>query len=570
MRLRLNRPSLLVVALAAVLASAAGTVAACGSSGSSVPGPDAGGPDTSASTDGALDGGTIHADASSDASLDASSLPDSHTDGEVDAGPDAAASVANARADDAVEAMMLAFWSQGPQYLLATVGSTGVTGYWTFAQAWDVVLDAVERHGGARFGGTLRTFYDAQNTIGWSRNYYDDENWMTLALIRAYDLTGDATYLTQAKALYADIMSAWDTTCCGSMPGGIWWDTAHTQKATASNAGPVISGARLATRTGDTSYLTFAEQVYAYWSTNMVSPTTYQVTDDITSAGVKRAWKFTYNEGLMIGAAVALARATGDTSTLTLANEIAGFVLASETGASPVGSVYTDGSDTQCTGDCAQFKGIGARYLATLYEAQPSAAASAGYVGLLDRSADAAWTIARDSSSRLYGTDWAAPFVAPAQLDATSSAAMTLAAVALLEGPPPADAPDSYEAEESVLHGVGLQAQYGGFSGWGYVAGWNGDGQWVDFLVNVPTAGMYDLTFRYAAGAGNASRLVYVNGANAVANQAFAGTGAWTTYASQIVTVTLPAGASTVSLIYNSSLGSTNYLNLDVMGLKAH
>jgi hypothetical protein len=217
-----------------------------------------------------------------------------------------------------------------------------------------------------------------------------------------------------------------------------------------------------------------------------------------------------------------------------------------------------------------QFKGIGARYMATLYDAQPSAASSAGYLGLLDRSAEAAWTLARDPSSRLYGTDWAAPFVAPAQLDATSSAAMTIAAVALIDGPPPTDPPDTYEAEESVLHGVGLQAQYAGFSGWGYVAGWNADGQWVDFLVNVPTAGMYDLTFRYAAGAGAASRLVYVDGANAVANQAFPGTAAWTTYASQVVTVTLPAGATTVSLIYNSSLGSSNYLNLDVLGIQAH
>ena len=133
---------------------------------------------------------------------------------------------------------------------------------------------------------------------------------------------------------------------------------------------------------------------------------------------------------------------------------------------------------------------------------------------------------------------------------------MTLAAVAALDGPPHADPAGVYEAEEGVLHGVGLEATHTGFDGWGYVAGWNADGQWVDFLVKTPAAGAYDLTFRYAAGAGAASRLVNVNGANAVNNQSFAATSSWNAYATQVVMVTLPAGASTVSLIYNSAAGA--------------
>jgi Carbohydrate binding module (family 6) len=202
-----------------------------------------------------------------------------------------------------------------------------------------------------------------------------------------------------------------------------------------------------------------------------------------------------------------------------------------------------------------------------LYEAVP---AQTEYAAFMDRCAEAAWTIARDPTSRLYGTDWGEAYAPPGQLDATSSAAMTLAAVAALEGPPPADPAGTYQAEESVLHAVGLEATYAGFDGWGYVAGWNADGQWVDFDVNVAAAGSYDLTFRYAAGAGDASRLVYVNGANAVDDESFPATSSWSTYATETVTVTLPAGASTVSLIYNSSLGSTNYLNLDELDVKPH
>jgi hypothetical protein len=85
----------------------------------------------------------------------------------------------------------------------------------------------------------------------------------------------------------------------------------------------------------------------------------------------------------------------------------------------------------------------------------------------------------------------------------------------------------------------------------------------VDFHYDAAAAGNYTLTLRYAAGAGNASRLLFVNGQNAVDNQAFASTASWTTYTTVVATVPLDAGSNTISVIYNSSLGSSNYLNLD-------
>jgi hypothetical protein len=85
--------------------------------------------------------------------------------------------------------------------------------------------------------------------------------------------------------------------------------------------------------------------------------------------------------------------------------------------------------------------------------------------------------------------------------------------------------------------------------------------------VTVPSAGNYHLTFRYAAGAGDAARLVYANDTYAINKQTFASTGSWDTWSEQTVSVYLPAGASTVSLIFNSSLGSANYMNLDYLSI---
>ena len=482
----------------------------------------------------------------------------------TDAGTDPAIALWHGRADVALEKLLIAYWTQGSSYLAAASPSDGtLTGYWTFAQALDAVLDGVERSGGARFAGWVATLYAAQDARGWSRDYYDDENWMTLALIRAYDLEGDAAYLAEARTLYADIRAAWDTTCCGATPGGIWWDRSHTQKATASNAGPVIAGVRLAKRTGDPSYLAFATQVYAYWHQTMVDPTTHAVIDHIDPTGKLTRYKFTYNEGLMIGAAVELYGATGDASYLADAHAIASYLLASETESTADGTVLSDGSNASCSGDCQQFKGIALRYVAELYAADPSHAELAQLVA---SSAHAIWDDARGGDG-LFATDWAGPSATAATIDADSSATMALARYAELLGADPLPPDPGYQAEDGVVHAIGLEATHQGFAGWAYLAGWNADGQWVDFHVNVAAAGTYTLTLRYSAGAGDASRLVYIDGANAVPDLALPATASWDVWASQTARVELPAGASTISIIYNSSLGSTNYVNLDAISL---
>jgi hypothetical protein len=146
-----------------------------------------------------------------------------------------------------------------------------------------------------------------------------------------------------------------------------------------------------------------------------------------------------------------------------------------------------------------------------------------------------------------------------------NAAVMALNRFAQQYGPYPGSGlpPNQYEAENSTIHNIGLEARYAGYTGWGYLAGWRGDGQWVDFHINIDTAGQHTLTFRYAAGAGTATRLICINGADAFPDQSFPATGSWGNYGTVSVSYNLPAGANTISVIYNSSLGSSNYLNLD-------
>jgi predicted alpha-1,6-mannanase (GH76 family) len=382
-------------------------------------------------------------DASVDASRDVGSIADvSGSDARADAVwsdattlPGCNAATAHARADAALDRMIAGFWNDSSRYFDAAEPTNGkLTGYWTFAQAFDAVLDGVERTMGRKYFADVAMLYAAQNARGWSSSFYDDENWMVLALMRAFDLTGERAYLDRAVALYLDITAAWDST--SAAPGGIWWDRSHTQKATASNAGPVIAGARLAARTGDAAHLAFARKAYEFWSMKMVDPVTYRLADHMLPDGTIVRGLLTYNEGLMSGAAYALYLATGEARFLTDAHGIAQALIKNETKPTTVGPVLTDGTNTGCVGDCPQWKGIAYRYLATLFRQDLQ---RTDYRTVLEASVEAAWTLARDPTTGFFANDWRGPPTTSASIEAQSSSAMALSLFASLCGPYQAD-----------------------------------------------------------------------------------------------------------------------------------
>jgi predicted alpha-1,6-mannanase (GH76 family) len=424
-------------------------------------------------------------------------------------------------------------------------------------------LDAAERSGRSHYLGTIETFFIGQNERGWTSDYYDDECWMCMALLRGYDLTRDAKYLSRAQSIFADVEAAWDVSCCGTTKGGVWWDRSHTQKATASNAGAALVAGRLYRRTGGASYLTFGRQVYNYWYAQMVNQTTGQVCDHITPAGEKVWWKFSYNEGLMIGAALELYEATGESTFLAQAHKFAGFMVSNEAASGAYGNVLNDGSNEGCTGDCAQFKGPAYRNLARLYARDTTRTA---YANVLRASANSIWNLARDTNLNLFATSWLGPAETSVEMQEQNVAAGALSRFAQQNENYTIAHTNVFEAEEAIIHHIPLEATYGNYSGWGYLAGWNREDQSVDFKVKIATAGSYTLRFRYAAGAGNATRVVFVNGVVATGSVSFANTGAWSTYGVISLTQTFAqSGDYTITLGFQAARGSANYLNLDYL-----
>jgi lysophospholipase L1-like esterase len=141
--------------------------------------------------------------------------------------------------------------------------------------------------------------------------------------------------------------------------------------------------------------------------------------------------------------------------------------------------------------------------------------------------------------------------------------------VVVLAGNPATAAAIRYQAETAPAVCTGtIDANHAGYSGSGFCNGDNAVGAAAQFTVSASAAGTATLGVRFANGttAGRPAD-VFVNGVR-VGTAAFAGTGAWTTWSTSTLTVSLNAGGNTVRFSPTTAAGLPNidYLDTDTTG----
>ena len=98
-----------------------------------------------------------------------------------------------------------------------------------------------------------------------------------------------------------------------------------------------------------------------------------------------------------------------------------------------------------------------------------------------------------------------------------------------------------------------------------YICCWKSQGQFVTFSFSV-AGGNTNLALRYSAGNGVAHRKIELDGSVLIANQAFAATANWSTWTTLTLNQpALAAGAHTLKVWFDSTAGSNNYINLDIL-----
>jgi glycosyl hydrolase family 76/ricin-type beta-trefoil lectin protein len=269
-----------------------------------------------------------------------SSLPSSRTVAAVVALLCAASTARADQAADAFNAWSAAFFvqSNGQTFYSAnpiTEAPVNHPAGWIDGLVLELVDDVYQRNHTAahrQLIDDLTTTYlanDGSNWCGatpsnWMDGWNDDLGWMMTGVLHAYQITGNTEFLTVATNTWNCAYDrGWDTQYGG---GGVWElmnDVAPTfnnpAKCALSNDPLIIQGLTLYQITGDATYLTKSEGIYAWVRGHLFDAMTGEVhgcwgftAADDTAGHLLEQDDNAYNDGTFLEAAEGLYRLTGD------------------------------------------------------------------------------------------------------------------------------------------------------------------------------------------------------------------------------------------------------------------
>jgi hypothetical protein len=285
--------------------------------------------------------------------------------------------------------------------------------WWNSADALTAIIDYTRKTGDTTYEWAVnRTFQinqaafpagvRATNEIygDFISDSTDDDEWWALTWIDAYDLTGDQAYLNMAVTIANYVSGMWDGTC----GGGLWSDTSKSYKNAITNALYVRLTAELHDRlSGDSSWLTQADNEWSWFLNSGMINSSGLVNDGLNSSTCANngGTVWSYNQGMAIGAATEMYRATGNAADLTKAEYLASSAI--DSSALVSNGLLTESCDTltaTCDDDQKQFKGIFMDYLGDLNHI-----AGGAYTAFIDTQVDSLWNSDRTTLDQ-FGQRW--------------------------------------------------------------------------------------------------------------------------------------------------------------------
>ncbi len=335
-------------------------------------------------------------------------------------------------ADSSSNALNAQFFNKEGRYYNANNSGNSKFNYWPQAHALDVLVDAYTRTKDSRYLAHMNDWFvgvPLKNGNTFLNTYYDDMLWNALAMLRAYEATTDKKWLDATQVLWDDIKLGWSDV----QGGGIAWQKKQlSYKNTPANAPAVILAARLYRLLHRPADLDWATKIYAWQLKTLVDPATGFVYDGINRQNdgkIDTGWKFTYNQGLMIGAGLELFRATNADTYLNEAMKTANFTITDPVLAGN-GLLKAEGN-----GDGGLFKAVLVRYLALLaIEPAVPADTRSRYVSFLTANAQTLWRYGTQKPTIAFGPNWAnRPADGKAELTTQLSGATLLEAMTRLK-----------------------------------------------------------------------------------------------------------------------------------------
>jgi glycosyl hydrolase family 76 len=220
--------------------------------------------------------------------------------------------------------------------------------------------------------------------------FYDDNEWIGLGFVQHYKRTGDPAALARSKQIFDLVVHGWDDDPSHPCPGGVFWTQApwSQDRNTVSNGPGAELGLQLYLATRKPEYLTWAKRMFDWTNSCLLAPNGLYW-DHIDLAGTVEKTQWSYNQGVMLGAATLLYRATGDRRYLARARSIAAAAIR-----------FYDEDDRWFT-QPARFNAIFFKNLLMLQAEAPDPA----YRHAVQRYADTVWNEHRDPRTGIFPTD---------------------------------------------------------------------------------------------------------------------------------------------------------------------
>jgi predicted alpha-1,6-mannanase (GH76 family) len=293
------------------------------------------------------------------------------------------------------------FWSSSQSVYMSSNTSNDWAHYWPNAHALDVLIDAFLRTGNNALKSQMLMLINGvkqKNGNTMINFYYDDMEWMALACLRAYEATNDVEFKNVVDLLWADIKNGWSN----ELGGGIWWRKDNSSKNAPSNMPAAILAARLYKKFNNADDLQWAQQIYDWQKSVLYDASSGWVYDNIDKNGVKNTtWKFTYNQGTFLGAALELYKITGSSGYLNDALKAADYAVGS--GFLTANGILKD----EGGGDGGLFKGVFVRYFTRLIiDGGLESAKKTMYLDFMTNNAKTLWTKGTNKSQVLFGSAW--------------------------------------------------------------------------------------------------------------------------------------------------------------------
>lgn len=336
-----------------------------------------------------------------------------------------------ANAEVITDDFLVKYWNSQAKYFNYSNQGNIDFHYWPQAHSLDVLLDAYERSNSNSYITYIDNWFEGvyiRNGNSWINDYYDDMEWNALAMLRAYEITGDQKFKLAVDLLWKDIKTGWNDYANGGL---MWFKGTPNGKNAISNSPASILASRLYQIDQNPDDLEWSKKLYNWTKSSLVDPSSGAVWDHVIDnsgeLSVRKDWVFTYNQGVYLGAALELFKITGESIYLNDAQKAADYTLNS---LSTTERLLKDEGE----GDGGLFKGIFVRYFTQLIlNENVSASVRNRYSIFIEHNAKELWMKGRNDRTNLFSSYWNTKPSATTDLTVQLSGVMLIEAVALLQ-----------------------------------------------------------------------------------------------------------------------------------------